>query len=270
MRVLIALQLFSLTLFAFPASGQEADQLAEMRDRFNRVASKFTLTGGEDGQQAFEFLPQPVSNWSNAERRTHAGGMFLWTVHGRPQAVMCVYPNEKVYDHEFQSLSLSPIVAKSKEATVWSPTAAGVEFRPMPAAAEPGASSPLRLRQMRRMARDFSAKLVPPNRTQIPLRLQPSPTYRYESNGNDKSDLISGAMFTFVQGTDPEVLLLIEAVRDSEGKTSWQYALARMTMVPTEVRHREELVFAQTNWAITRNAQLPYYVITAFEADETP
>ena len=38
--------------------------------------------------------------------------------------------------------------------------------------------------------------------------------------------LIDGAVFAFVQGTDPEAVLLIEAVRRDD-RTVWQYAFGR-------------------------------------------
>jgi hypothetical protein len=52
-----------------------------------------------------------------------------------------------------------------------------------------------------------------------------TPLYRYEK---PPGDVLEGAVFAFVLGTDPELLLVLEARRD-EGATVWQYALARMT-----------------------------------------
>ena len=77
------------------------------------------------------------------------------------------------------------------------------------------------------MARRFSAVLVgwpwaPKNE---PLRMLPRELYRYQSKN---PDLLDGAVFGFVQGTDPEALLLLEAVREESG-LQWQYALARRT-----------------------------------------
>ena len=58
-----------------------------------------------------------------------------------------------------------------------------------------------------------------------PLRMLPRELYRYQSKN---PDLLDGAVFGFVQGTDPEVLLLLEAVREKSGP-QWQYALSRRT-----------------------------------------
>jgi hypothetical protein len=51
----------------------------------------------------------------------------------------------------------------------------------------------------------------------------------------DRPDLFDGALFAFVQGTDPEVILSLEAHR-AAGDSKWQYALTRRSMVALEAR----------------------------------
>ena len=51
------------------------------------------------------------------------------------------------------------------------------------------------------------------------------PLYRYEKSDGD---VVDGAVFCFAMGTDPEVILLIEAVVTA-GETQWEYAFARRT-----------------------------------------
>ncbi|MFK8112349.1 MAG: hypothetical protein AB8B91_09110 [Rubripirellula sp.] len=55
------------------------------------------------------------------------------------------------------------------------------------------------------------------------LRLLSKPIFRYDSQ-NDV--ILDGAVYGFVDATDPEMLLVIEA-RRHEGKTSWLYSPAR-------------------------------------------
>ena len=55
------------------------------------------------------------------------------------------------------------------------------------------------------------------------LRLLPQPLYRYEPFGGK---VLDGGLFSFAAGTDPEVLLLIEARRENR-ELIWQYAFAR-------------------------------------------
>ena len=52
-----------------------------------------------------------------------------------------------------------------------------------------------------------------------PLRLLTQPIYKYETADS------GGALFAFVEGTDPEVFLMIEA-RTVDAGSVWHYALA--------------------------------------------
>ena len=61
------------------------------------------------------------------------------------------------------------------------------------------------------------------------LRLLPQPLYRYELTDKD-SPVVDGAVFVYVwtMGTDPEVLLVIEARRTESG-VRWHFAPASFT-----------------------------------------
>ena len=49
-------------------------------------------------------------------------------------------------------------------------------------------------------------------------------------------------MFAFVMGTDPEVVLLLEAV-EREGNLVWQYGIARATAYAVEASLGDEVVW---------------------------
>jgi hypothetical protein len=54
---------------------------------------------------------------------------------------------------------------------------------------------------------------------------------------------IDGGVFGFVQGTDPEAILLLEAVHP-DGRPRWQYAFARATSAGLEARLDKPVVWA--------------------------
>jgi hypothetical protein len=66
------------------------------------------------------------------------------------------------------------------------------------------------------------------------------PLYRYEKT---PSNLLDGALFSLVSGTDPEVLLLIEA-RRTAGELQWQYALARLSIMELRVTYDGQTVWS--------------------------
>jgi len=125
------------------------------------------------------------------------------------------------------------------------PSAAGVEFQPIPDADVPGDSPATRLRQMKSLTSKFASTMLgwrSDKSDRETLRLLPQPLYRYETSSSGKR--FDGAVFAFVQGTDPESLLFIEAVR-SAGTEHWEYAFVRQTSGELEGRYQDSVVWHQ-------------------------
>lgn len=195
--------------------------------------------------------PQIVLSWRNAERSsTGVALLSIWTDHGRPEAMASIFiQNGKDVCHEFGSLSRSKkIVVRDKSNVVWSPGKPGVEFRNFPDAPVPADDRATRLRQMKSLAGRFTARLPPlkvDGGNPEVLRMLARPLYHYELKDSQDASLIlrDGAMFAFVMGTDPEAVLLLEAV-EREGKAVWQYGVARATAYPVEVSLGEAVVWS--------------------------
>jgi len=126
---------------------------------------------------------------------------------------------------EIHSLSLNRLTAERGGEEIWVPSRGGAVLSPVPQAVAPAESPTKRLRQMRALAKEFSAVAVDGTHAEWHLRLLTQPLYRYESV--DES-LLDGALFAFVKGTDPDVFLLIEARQTADGHR-WEYALIRFT-----------------------------------------
>lgn len=236
------------------------EEVSRLRESFRDAPLAFAISGGSTGTEKLELVEQPILNWSNPERRTPAGALYLWTLQGRPQVAMGLYPTaEKTIDHEFQSLSPFPLRAVRSGTTVWEPSTAGVETKPLTQAAEPSETRTARLRQMRAIAKQFTAILAPPRGNPIQLRLLTTPLYRYPDA--QSSEIVDGAIFGFVHGTDPEVLLVIEAVDGSSNDLKWRYGLARMTIVPIEVSYRQRPVWKIASAWLAQTLSTPYLVV---------
>jgi hypothetical protein len=96
---------------------------------------------------------------------------------------------------------------------------------------------------MRAFAGEYSATVVASEKSPQELRLLPQPVYRYGRPGGAVAD---GAIFAFCKGTNPEVLLLVEAVKNGR-ELEWHHAFARMTSRGCEVRRGEKVV-----WTVPR------------------
>ena len=177
--------------------------------------------------------------------------MFVWTDRGRPEVAACFYryraEGKAIEEHEFVSLSESPLAARRDGEPVWSVAAGNINPAPIPRRASPAASPAERLRQMRALAREFKATFNnPPDLSEI--RLLTQPLYRFETEGK-RADILDGALFAYVHTTDPEVLLLIEARPPAGGgPVAWHFSVARMSMVNLRVHHKGREVWS-ASWA---------------------
>ncbi len=202
--------------------------------------------------------PEIVMSWQNPVRiNTGPGVLAIWTDRGRPVAMASIFEWNREICHEFGSLSRSnTLVARDQTGVIWSPDTPGVNFADVPDAPPPAASPASRLRQMKALAERFSARL--PDRVgeaeREVLRLLPKPIYRYDAKEVPSTEprVRDGGMFAFVKGTDPEVVLLLEAVEHDE-KMVWQYALARATAWAVEASLGDRVVLSVGHLAVTQD-----------------
>jgi hypothetical protein len=229
-----------------PDSDSESEEAArpqtDWSDLIRRTIDEYTLFLEANPQKPLSLQKKPVLRWGNNTRATADAFTYLWIGDGRPEAVACIYswgPDE--IGHCFGSLSRGRLVAERNGQRVWHPEKPGVAFQAVPDAPAPAESPAARLRQMKMLARRFNAVLLGWDWAPAtePLRLLPRELYRYET---ESPDLLDGAVFAFVEGTDPETLLLLEAVRVSSGH-QWQYAPARRTSGALELRYRDKVVW---------------------------
>jgi hypothetical protein len=197
--------------------------------------------------------PQIALRWINASRGREAQDfLLLWVHDGRPVAAASVFPYDRYLCHELCLLSRSAeLVARDSGGTLWAPKSAGVEFHDVPDAPAPAETPALRLAQMKSLAARFTATLTgwkDDESDKEVLRLLPRPLFRCDikAAAEAHANLRDGALFAFVQGTDPEVLLLLELVV-LDGRPRWQYAFARATSGGLEARLGDVLV-----WKVAR------------------
>ena len=216
-------------------AGRLEDQLFA---RWKSDAAKYRIMVRTEPETPATLRAEPVLSWTNPVRGTYDGLVFVWLSGGRPSAAACFYRvlREGRYfeAHEFHSLALVPLVGSLGDRTFWSPRGPGVTAKPIPGAPRPAPTPAERLRQMRALAREFRA-WVDVEEGGKELRLLPQPVFRYESDAD-------GALFAFVQATDPEAVMTID-VRPGDGGPAWHYAFGRMSNHSLSARHRDRLVW---------------------------
>jgi len=232
-----------------------AEALKITTDAAKRYA--FTVEGSQPGKLVLH--DKSILHWSNPIAGEVYGNVFVWTREGRPQVIGSMlqwYTPNTHGSHEFHSLTTEPINGTWDGQPVWTSKQPGIERRPVTDAQALADSQPARLRQMRAISRQFTIRKTDRDGVSSELRLLSQPVYRY---GNSDSAVLDGAIFTFVQGTDPEVFVIIEA-RKVDGVWSWQYALARMNSVQFVAKYQESEVWRVEGWpwSKTKNGREPY------------
>jgi len=263
--LILALQIF---IHAPAGRGEDpapADDTQEETKKLNELIEKSVDWYDVAVDPSFRnpLVPKPVLRWRNVQRKQDGEAMMvIWCHHGRPEAMASIYPWLGNLHHEFGSLArTSRILARDRGSVVWDPNTAGVEFHDLPDGPEPAESPVARLRQMKSIAERFSATMTGwkgDNSDREELRLLPRALYRYELKDalGPYPDLHDGALFAFVLGTDPEVVLVIEAIRRGDEKV-WQYAFARATSGGLEARLDGKKVWVGEKFPANRNHTSP-------------
>ncbi|HEV7226079.1 MAG TPA: hypothetical protein VGN42_25455, partial [Pirellulales bacterium] len=212
---------------------------------FKGMAEDYRISPADEPGRLYKLQLPPVFRWAQPVRGGDDGAVFLWLDRGRAAAVGTIFawPQQdglRVVQHEFHSFAAGPINAVWRGRNVWSP-AKGVERTAVPGASAPAAGAPQRLRQIKTIAAGFSGNSIDPDDGRWELRLLSNPLYRYALESTD--DVLDGALFAMTQGTDPEVLLLIEAVRAGDGY-EWRYCCGRFSDYRLQVRYRDKEVWS--------------------------
>jgi hypothetical protein len=238
-------------LVALPALAQETPpELTPVDKQQIEAAHKLTTAEAakyaihlEGARSPLALREESLLRWSNPSVGEIHGNVFLWTAGERPAAIGSLYkwftPHTHM-SHEFHSLSESPLAAKYEDKEVWRTKAGGVSFAPLPEAPAPAATAAQRLLQMKRFAKDFAATKIERDGTKQELRLLTQPVYRYAVPAEKVAD---GGLFVLVQGTDPEVFLLLEARGEADSQR-WMFAAARMNGVGFELRYQDKAIWS--------------------------
>ena len=226
------------------------DVAKKMLPVYTREAADYSIAVASAPRQALELKKEPVFEWSNPTREgSQQGVVFLWLRDGRPAAIGSIFsqphtkPDGRQVIHEFHALDTEKLIVTRPMGVLneWKPEA-GLARKELPGAPAPAATAPARLIQMRKLAAEFSGHTVDPEKKRWELRLLPTPLYRYPGA---KAGVVDGALFALVStaGTDPEVLLLIEA-KLTDGTLAWEYACGRFSDWELRVKRKNKEVYA--------------------------
>jgi hypothetical protein len=258
-------ELFAQSLPTASSAEADKDQITAALQLTQQAASKYEFIFAGTNSDRPKLLAEPVLRWSNPAAGHVHGNVYLWTLEGRPAIVGSLFkwfsPHTHM-SHEFQSLAEQPLIGKFDGREVWNCGEPGLRFAALSNAPRPAGGKTQRLLQMRELARNFTVMKRERDGSTGELRLLPQPIYRYDA---PQAGVIDGGLFAFVQGTDPDLFLLLE-VRESGGNLTWQFAASRMNSVALSLQFNAQVIWQVDvlPWSDVNNHRLPY---TSFRHD---
>jgi hypothetical protein len=220
--------------------------------------------------EPIDLIEHPLFAFGDAARVHNYGTLWAWGKTGRPAAVMELWRDGKNGKRWMNSITLtSPqqVVLATPTSGRWQPTQMSQKSAPISGAPAPANKDGGRLRQLRELARRFTAhELWQPDDSRYELRILVQPVHRY----SDNIDIQDGAVFVIAYDTNPEALLLIEALGPSLGKARWHYSLARSTHAELHVEFDGQEIWTCGRADTTNHgATKPYWLFVSPAADSS-
>lgn len=241
----VVLSLSPSLLLADDAETARQERLAAMRRR----AEALDLRIGERPELR-RVRAEPLLRYSDSARTTTDGTLWLWERDGRPVAATCLFNDSREgfeWNYELVAMCDDALVVDGRRDWTWKPKA---RQRPVvriesPA---PATTESARLLQMKSLVTQLRADEDHMGDV-VQLRLLPRPVHRYRAPADNIED---GAIFLFAFGTNPEILVQIEAFTGNE--RVWQIRCARMSSASLNVFQGDKKIWSADHvlsWNVT-------------------
>jgi hypothetical protein len=222
-----------------------------------------------DAQSEVPLLERSLLNFGDSARANQNGSLWAYGREGRPLAIVELFRGTNPGDAWVHAITLTGderVIVKTPAGTDWRPARLQIEPAAIPGAPPPEATEARRLRQMKDLSRRFTAhEFWDPDNSRFELRLLVQPVHRYR---DPRRGIHDGAVFVLAHGTNPEVLLLIEALGTELSAARWHFSLARLGSAELHVALDGKEVWRRDRApGITGQPSDPYWLFVA-PADE--
>jgi hypothetical protein len=254
-RILLVLRLCCCTacilgLAALLRGGEPADDnLKKLADdsRSRAEAIEVSVAIGDRTTKA-KVCPDPIMKYTDPPRQIEMATLWVWHVDGCPVAVGKVEayrrPEGTRWLYCFTSTSTGRVEGQWPEGRRFRARKPGIEWKALDGPT-PHETAAGRLRQMKELFRRFSTTVFDDiQKTSDELRPLARPLHEYAS---PKRGVLQGILCGFTaNGTNPDAILALEAIRPAEGKDappSWRYGVIGMTASGIVVKLDKEEAF---------------------------
>ena len=196
-------------------AADEKERVRESAERVLEMAHRFEFFADAEQKRKLELQPKSVLTYSNPVQGEVYGSVFVWTHFGRPQVLGAIFDfrSEKRMDSEFHVLAGGSTQAARDGKAFLSLDAPGIEFQSVADAPPPAASAAGTVARCATWRGNSRSNAIIRCRNGNSCGCSAQPIYRYSSAA---ANVVDGAIFVYVEGTDPEAYLLLEASGDEK------------------------------------------------------
>jgi hypothetical protein len=217
----------------------------------------------DDKWTKVERIDKPLLYYGDLTRQNDRGSVWGWHQKGRPVAVIELYQdldNRRRWVFAICNTSGGKLRARHADTPWWLENESATELKDIPGAPAPAAEASVRQRQLKLLAQKFSGhQFWNPGNSRYELRLLNRPLYIYRDEANGA---LEGGLFTLANGTNPEILLFIEARVDPKDRTKrvWQYAVGRLAHAELHMEYEGKEIFEAPRGGRLSGPDRPYWV----------
>jgi hypothetical protein len=234
--------------------GQEPDQkpvdkkLQRLADdsRSRAEAIKVSVMVGDQATDA-TLHPEPLMKYTDIPRFIEMGTLWVWEVDGRPVAIGKVEVHQLKeatrWLHCFSSTWTGLVDARWMDGHRFQPKKPGLEWVTVKDLI-PHETTEGRKRQMKELFQRLTATTYD-DRAKMSDELRPLARHLHEYS-SPKQGVLEGFLCGFTNGTNPDVVIALEAINPVEDKDtpkSWRYAVIGMTANGVKVKLDRSEVF---------------------------
>jgi hypothetical protein len=229
-------------------SAQAPDEPSEIRKTAEQLVDSVELESLQaNGWVKAKRIDQPLLLYTDDTRGDDRGFLWGWGEKGRPLAVFEIFQNVQqrgVWTVCICNTSGGRLRAGRSGSPWWLENDSDIDFNDVPSAPPVATESAVRQRQMKLLAQNFTAhEIWMPNNTRYDLRRLDRPLHSYR---DEETGIVEGGLFAFANGTNPEILLFIEA-RQQKAKASkpvWQFGVGRSAYAELHLEYQGKEVFS--------------------------
>lgn len=191
-------------------------------------------------------IEKPLLFYGDPTRENDRGSVWGWGDKGRPVALLELFqsPNDRArWFYTICNTSGGKVRASRGGRPWWRENDSATEPKPVPGAPAPAADAKQRQLQLKPLARKFTAhEFWDPDNSRYELRRLDRPLRAYS---DEAGGVLDGGLYVLANGTNPEILLFVEARTDPKDKSkpSWQFAVGRLSHAELHLEHDGKEVF---------------------------